>query len=106
MQDYKDIMKTILAKYYEPTSIFGEVLPVYEATTKQMWNWFRGVIPEHPIDEHDVFDILTELGFQQKQKILMERVCIVQADKKKGIKAEYDDVEVGRVLIWHLYEIL
>ncbi len=106
MQDYKEIMKTALAKYYEPTSIFGEVLPVYEATTKQMWNWFRGVIPEHPIDEHDVFDILTELGFQQKQKILMERVCIVKADEKKRIRAEYDDREVGRILIWNLYEIL
>lgn len=106
MQDYKDIMKTILAKYYEPTSIFGEVLPVYEATTSKMLHWFRGVIPENPIDEHDVYDVLLELGFQQKQKILMERVCIVQADKKKGIQAEYDDVEVGRVLVWHLYEKL
>ena len=64
MHDYKETMKTILAKYYEPTSIFGEVLPIYEATTDKMLRWFRGVIPENPIDEHDVYDILLELGFQ------------------------------------------
>jgi len=64
MQDYKDIMKTILAKYYEPTSIFGEVLPIYEATTDKMLRWFRGVIPENPIDEHDVYG-LTKFRYQK-----------------------------------------
>lgn len=106
MQDYKEAMKTILAKYYEPTSIFEKVMPVYEATTSKMLHWFRGVIPENPIDEHDVYDVLLELGFQQKQKILFDKVQISEGNPKKGIKPEFEDVEVGRVLVWHLYEIL
>lgn len=105
MHDYTQTMKEILAKYYEPTSLLENVLPVYQASTVQMLNWFRGIIPKHPIDEHDVFDVLKELGFQQVQKILTEKVCIVEANPKKGIKAEYDEVEIGRVLVWNLYEI-
>ena len=106
MQDYKEIMKTILAKYYEPTSILENVMPVYEATTDKMLHWFRGVIPENPIDEHDVYDILLEQGFQQKQKIIYEKVQITKGNPKKGIKPEFEDVEVRRILVWHLYEII
>lgn len=102
MMDYKEIMKQTLLNYYEQES----EIPPYQITTKSLLNWFRGVIPNEPIDEHDVFEILTELGFRQAQKVLKEKVCIVEEDKKKGIRAEYDEVEVGRVLVWNLFDKL
>ena len=102
MQDYKEIMKHALLNYYEQDS----EIPPYQITTKLLLDWFRGVIPKEPMDEHDVFDVLIELGFKQSQKRIMEKVCIVQEDKKKGIRAEYDEIEVGRILVWNLYERL
>ena len=102
MQDYKDIMKQTLLNYYEQES----EIPPYLATTKSLLDWFRGVIPKEPINEHDVFDVLFELGFKQSQKKIMEKVCIVEEDKKKGVRAEYDEIEVARILVWNLYEKL
>lgn len=100
MQSYKEIMRRLVNDFYEPE----DEIPPHQATTSAMLNWFRGVIPHDPIDEHDVFDVLSECGFRQTQKIITERVCIVEEDKKKGIVAEYDEVEVGRILVWNLYE--
>ncbi|WP_313373781.1 hypothetical protein [Chishuiella sp.] len=106
MEDYKVIMKELVLKYYDPSDLLKNVLPIYEVTTSEMMNWFRGVVPKHPIDEHDVFDVLKECGFPLVQKIIYEKVCIVEEDKEEGIQAEYDEEEVGRVLVWNLYEKL
>lgn len=100
MEDYKIIMKELLLQYYDP---------VPEGEPKQMQTFevlrfLRGIIPNEPIGEHDMYDVLKECGFQISQKILTEKVCIYEGDGTKDDPAEYDNVETGRILVWNLYE--
>ena len=64
----------------------------------------RGVIPNEPIDKHDMYDVMKECGFTISQKILTKKICIFEGDEKKNIPPEYDHVEAGRILVWNLYE--
>ncbi|QWA38889.1 hypothetical protein [Chryseobacterium sp. ZHDP1] len=100
MNDYIQIMKDIIQEYYSTTPEGNKI----EMQTSAILRWFKGVIPDQPITEHDVFDVLTELGYKKSQKILTERIQTVKANKKEGIQAEYEDVEVARILVWNLYE--
>ena len=61
MNDYKEILKTLLLRYYSPQSA-GTVSKTYH-TTSQVLAMAQGVIPNEPIDQHDVYDVLQELGF-------------------------------------------
>ncbi len=83
MEDYKEVMKDLLLQYYEMTP-GGDLI---QMRTSQITDWFKGVIPSEPVSEHDTFEVMKELGFKNAQKILT---------KKK--------VEVGRFLVWNLYE--
>lgn len=100
MDDYKEIMKNLLLQYYEMTP-GGDVV---QMQTSQVLQWVKGIIPNKPIDEHDTFDVLKELGFKNSQKIITEKVCTFEGNKAKGIKPEFEDIEVARVLVWNLYE--
>ena len=61
MNDYKEILKTLLLRYYSPHPI-GMVEKQYK-TTSQVLYMAQGIIPTEPIDQHDVYDVLQELGF-------------------------------------------
>ncbi len=61
MNDYKEILKTLLLQYYTPHPI-GAVEKQYK-TTSQVLAMAQGIIPTEPIDQHDVYDVLQELGF-------------------------------------------
>ena len=61
MNDYKEIIKTLLLRYYSP-QFAGTVAKAYH-TTSQVLAMVQGVIPNEPIDQHDVYDVLQELGF-------------------------------------------
>ena len=61
MNDYKEILKTLLLQYYTPHPI-GAVEKQYK-TTSQVLYMAQGIIPSEPIDQHDVYDVLQELGF-------------------------------------------
>ena len=61
MNDYKEILKTLLLRYYSPHPI-GAVEKQYK-TTLQVLYMAQGIIPSEPIDQHDVYDVLQELGF-------------------------------------------
>lgn len=102
MNDYKEAMKVLLQEFYSTTPEGSKI----EMQTSEILRWFKGVIPEKPITEHDVYDVLTEIGYQKAQKILTKQIVKVKADKKRGIEAEFENVEVGRILVWNLYEIL
>lgn len=101
MEDYKEIMKTLLWRYYSPIAAGNKVLK----STPDLLVMFRGIIPMQPITEHDVYEVMKELGFEIEQKIIKEKVCIFEGDEDEGLPAEYDEVEVGRVFLWALYEV-
>ena len=61
MNDYKEILKTLLLRYYSP-QFAGTVAKAYH-TTSQVLAMVQGVIPNEPIDQHDVYEVLQELGF-------------------------------------------
>lgn len=100
MDDYKEILKDLLLQYYDMTPE-GDLV---QMQTSQVLSWAKGIIPSKPIDEHDTFDVLKELGFKQSQKIVTEKVCTFKGDEKNNIPPEFEDVETGRILVWNLYE--
>ena len=77
---------------------------LFTSDTFEVLNEVRGLIPNHPIDEHDIYGLLKEMYFEQAQKIIYEKVCTFEGDEKKGIPPEYEQVEIGRIFVWNLYE--
>lgn len=101
MEDYKQEMRDIFGRYY---STEGAEHRQMKRTTTDILHELRGVIPAHPIDEHDVYEMLKALGFEQDKEIIYQQITVVEEDKKKGIEAEYDNVEIGRRFVWLVYE--
>lgn len=101
MEDYKEEMRVLFCRHYSPD---GKEHQELKRTTGAIWRELRGVLPQHPIDEHDVYEMLKAEGFSQDREILYEQVCINEGDPKKGIQPEYDKVEVGRRFVWRMYE--
>lgn len=99
MDDYKETMKDLLMQYYSPTPDGGNTV---QMQTGAVFNWFRGVIPSEPINQHDVFDILKELGFKHSQKIITEKVIIKK--RTQWTEEISEEQETGRILVWNLYE--
>lgn len=71
MEDYKEIIKGMLLRDFSPNiplpvgfplqrGIKGDVIKM---TTAQVLQMVQGIIPSKPIDEHDIFDVLKETGF-------------------------------------------
>ena len=82
MEDYKEEMTNLFLKHYSNKSENPEAKPI-QRTTKEIWDELKGVIPTEPIDEHEVYEMLKEQGFQQGQKIEYEKVCIISHDCTK-----------------------
>lgn len=101
MEDYKEEIRNLLQKYYWNA---GKEHKMIQRTTSQILQEVRGVIPQHPIDEHDIYEIMKGMFFEQEQKIYYEKVCTFEGDEEKGIPPEYEQVEAGRVFVWNLYE--
>lgn len=77
MEDYKEIIKQMLLRDFSPYPTKGEqTLPlkgeadrqgdVINLTTFDILQMVQGIIPQTPIDEHDVFEVMQELGFEYK----------------------------------------
>ncbi|MBP7357342.1 MAG: hypothetical protein KA871_04440 [Cloacibacterium sp.] len=101
MEDYKEEIRNLLLKYYHNA---GEEHKLLQRTTSEVLNEVRGLIPKHPIDEHDIYDLLKEMLFEQAQKIIYENVCTFEGDEKQGIPPEYEKVEIGRIFVWNVYQ--
>lgn len=100
MNDYKETMNELILQYYSPTPE-GNVV---QMQTSSVLNWFKGVIPKQPVNDHDVFEVLTEAGFKHSQKIITKKVVIKKETKYTDEISE--EKEIGRVLVWNLYEII
>lgn len=101
MEDYKEEIRNLIQKYYWNA---GKEHREIKRTTSDILQEVRGVIPKHPIDEHDIYEIMKELLFEQEQEILYEEVCTFEGDEKKGIQPEYEKREIGRIFVWILYQ--
>ncbi|WP_418124217.1 hypothetical protein ACNFU2_06405 [Chryseobacterium sp. PTM-20240506] len=102
MNDYIQVMKDLIKEHYSNTPEGNKV----EMQTSDVLKWFRGVIPGEPINQHDVFDVLTEMEYKKSQKILTKQVQTKKGNKNLGIEPEFKDVEIGRILVWDLYDKL
>ena len=101
MEDYKEEIRNLLLKYYQNA---GKEHKLLQRTTSEVLNEVRGLIPKEPIDEHDIYELLKEMYFEQSQKIFYEKVCTFEGDEKKGIPPEYEQVEIGRIFVWNIYQ--
>lgn len=52
------------------------------------------------------FEVLKDCDFRISQKILNEKIITNEIEvKENGEKPIFKEIEVGRVLVWNLYEI-
>ncbi|CAA0172244.1 conserved hypothetical protein [Tenacibaculum maritimum] len=65
MEDYKEIIKKLLSGNFTPTTTRRQ--PKFLSTTAVL-RMVQGVIPRTPIDEHDIFEVLTEMRFKKNLK--------------------------------------
>lgn len=101
MVDYKEIMMDLFQRYYSNT---GDEWQMKKVSTTYIHSLFTQLIPSEPITEHDVFEMLQELGYNPVLETLYDRVCIYEGDEGKGIDPEYDMKEVGKVFRWLIFE--
>lgn len=62
MEDYKEKIKEIISKYYSHT--VAENWEKEYFSTQAILEMVRGIIPTDPIGEHDVYEVMQELGYQ------------------------------------------
>ncbi|MFK8302695.1 hypothetical protein ACI75Y_07260 [Capnocytophaga stomatis] len=65
MEDYKEIIKEMLLRDFStrPIDTKKAFKEVQLMTTIEVLQMVQGIIPSKPIDEHDIFDVLKETGF-------------------------------------------
>ncbi|MOA47425.1 hypothetical protein D3C78_1700600 [compost metagenome] len=101
MEDYKEEIRLLLQKYYYNA---GEEHKEIHRTTAQILQEVRGVVPSHPITEHDIYELMKEMYFEQTQEIIYENVCTFEGDAEGGIPPEYEKREVERIFVWKLFQ--
>ncbi len=73
MEDYRQEIINLLTEYYTTEKKEN----VIYSSTAEILDEVRGVIPSEPINEHDIYDIMKQLGFQVILNISMgERIFL------------------------------
>ena len=73
MEDYRQEIINLLAEYYNTEKKENAIY----SSTAEILDEVRGVIPSEPINEHDIYDIMKQLGFQVILNISMgERIFL------------------------------
>lgn len=62
--NYKDELKRLITAEYAPADTLSKE---FQYTTEAITDLFLQVLPNGSIDEHDVYEVLLELGFQPKE---------------------------------------
>jgi len=101
MLDYKEKMIALFQRFFCPD---GDIENKKHMTTIEVLEMFLGVIPSEPVSEHDVYEILEELGYTQDRVIIYEEKETASANENLGIKRQIDLVEVGVVFKWVVFE--
>jgi hypothetical protein len=61
MEDYKEEIRKLLLKFYD---ISGTKNRLFQKSTADILKEVCGIIPSEPISEHDIYEIMKELGFE------------------------------------------
>lgn len=73
MEDYRQEIINLLTEYYTTEKKENAIY----SSTAEILDEVRGVIPSEPINEHDIYDIMKQLGFQVILNISMgERIFL------------------------------
>lgn len=64
MMDYREEVKRLISELYEPADFVSKE---FEFTTAAITERLSLVIPAHAVDEHLVYECLTDLGFKPSE---------------------------------------
>lgn len=78
MEDYKEEIRNLFLRYYH---VAGAEHKKLQRSTAEILSEVRGVIPAQPISEHDIYEVMKDMGFLQELAIQREKVCIFEGDE-------------------------
>jgi hypothetical protein len=67
--DYTDEVKRLITEMYEPADVTDKE---FEYTTGDITNNLQCILPRKAVDEHMVYEVMTELGFKPQEKNPLE----------------------------------
>lgn len=91
MDQYIEEAKSLLLQYFEPE--FSGNLPIH-LTTLEVYKTLKGIVPSGIFNEHDVYDILIELGFSKDLQTFYKK----DEDGKETNEVSY------QLFMWLLYK--
>lgn len=95
MDDYLEDIKAFFLLDYSQTPVsFGQE-PIHK-TTKEVFDMLKGVIPEHPLTENDIYTFLKECGFVIELIDIMGIVKNLVGDKEVKV--------IAQVYKWKMYK--
>ncbi len=69
MIDYKQEVKRLIEENYKPSDVLSKE---FEMTTRDLTNYFRNIMPDNAVDEHLVYEVLKDMGFEPKESSPLE----------------------------------
>lgn len=100
MQDIKEQIKTLFLSYYQPSGDLASHL-----STTKIYNMLRGVIPEQPITEYNIYEAMKEMGFRTVLVVGKKETQIFEGNDDDGTTDEIDNEETNRVFLWEVFEV-
>jgi len=67
--DYKEEAKRLISESYEPADIISKE---FQMSTADIVQHLRKILPENQVDDHLIYEALTDLKFQPKEKSPLE----------------------------------
>lgn len=62
MEDYKEEIRGLIGRYYTPYATTESWESTYKSTI-ELLAMVVGVIPTTPINEHDIYEVMKEMGY-------------------------------------------
>ena len=82
MEDYKEEIRGLIGRYYTPYATTESWESTYKSTL-ELLAMVVGVIPTTPINEHDIYEVMKEMGYA------IELVA----------------QEAGEAFLWRMYQV-
>nr|DAO47578.1 MAG TPA: hypothetical protein [Caudoviricetes sp.] len=62
MEDYTEEIRELIGRYYSPIATTDSWACTYKSTL-ELLTMVVGVIPTTPVSEHDIYELMKEIGF-------------------------------------------
>jgi hypothetical protein len=62
MEDYTEEIRELIVRYYSPIATTDSWVCTYKSTL-ELLAMVVGVIPTTPVSEHDIYEVMREMGF-------------------------------------------